>query len=536
LRRYHFLALLAVLFGTIAIPAAQPCSAQDGLAADAELVETRTEIPKLKAPAEYKPDNNLIVVELSKYAGYSGLVVANGGLEPSNDSIFAKNYGFKVKLTLSEEESWSALNSGQMAASATTTDVLTAYGRQFRVIVPALIGFSRGADGVVVRKDIKSINGLRGKILAASQFTESDFFIRYLAQEAGFGVKMLDNLSQKPDAERLNLVFCADGFGAGDLFLRDVNSGRNRLAGCVTWAPKTTEVAEKSNGKAYVLADNKNILIVADILIVNRGFAQSHPDMVEGLVEGLLQGNRMVRDDADKYLAIIGKAFKWEPDEAKAELAKVHLSNLPENLSFFSGTMDSAGSYGFIYETASYVYGSQLLGKVPDAEEFLDLAALKKIERSGAFNDQKVVIAPIRSTLTGIERDPNDPLLSRDVNFQFAPNTGQLDLSIESNKQGLSLIAKRLQISPGSTILLRGHADGSNVEAHRKSGGESAVRNVLLVLKRLSRDRCAEVKRILCEQYKADESRLKTIGVGADEPTGRGPASDRRVEVQWFTV
>jgi hypothetical protein len=46
---------------------------------------------------------------------------------------------------------------------------------------------ARGADGVVVTSDVKKINDLQGKVLAASQFTESDFFIRYLAGEAKVG-------------------------------------------------------------------------------------------------------------------------------------------------------------------------------------------------------------------------------------------------------------------------------------------------------------------------------------------------------------
>jgi NitT/TauT family transport system substrate-binding protein len=44
---------------------------------------------------------------------------------------------------VSEEESWSALNSGKLAGSVTTTDVLAVYGRQFKVKVPAQIGFAR---------------------------------------------------------------------------------------------------------------------------------------------------------------------------------------------------------------------------------------------------------------------------------------------------------------------------------------------------------------------------------------------------------
>src|SRR5262245_64572929 len=69
----------------------------DDPAQDAELVETRTEVPRLKAPAPYEMKGDTIEVELAEYAGYAGLIVANGGLEPSDQSVFFKKHGFKVK-------------------------------------------------------------------------------------------------------------------------------------------------------------------------------------------------------------------------------------------------------------------------------------------------------------------------------------------------------------------------------------------------------------------------------------------------------
>ena len=152
-----------------------------------EVSEVQVEVPKLSPPAAVQITDNTIPVEISEYAGYAGLIAANGGLEPNENSIFFKQYGFKVKLTVSEGENWSALNEGKLAASVTTADVLAVYGPQFHVVVPAQIGFSRGADGLVVRSDIKRINALKGKVIATAQFTEVDFFIRYLAQEAGLG-------------------------------------------------------------------------------------------------------------------------------------------------------------------------------------------------------------------------------------------------------------------------------------------------------------------------------------------------------------
>ena len=114
--------------------------------------EVKVEVPQLSPPAPFKLQGQHRPDRDQRYAGYAGLIAANGGLEPSEISWFFKNHGFKVKLTVSEDESWSELNEGKIAGSVTTVDVLAAYGRQLHAVVPAQIGFSRGADGVIVRK------------------------------------------------------------------------------------------------------------------------------------------------------------------------------------------------------------------------------------------------------------------------------------------------------------------------------------------------------------------------------------------------
>jgi len=502
--------------------------------APAELVDTQTEVPALSAPGTYLPKDNTVDIELSEYAGYAGLIVANGGLDPSTNSLFFKKYGFKVRLKLSEEESWPALNSGKMAASATTVDVLAVYGKQFQVVVPAQIGFSRGADGVVVRSDVKRINALKGKTLATAQFTEAEFFIRYLAAEAGLLIRTLRDLNERPAPDALNLVFCKDAFAAGDFFLREVKAGHSRLAGCVTWAPKTTEVAEQSGGKAHVLATSVNLLVIGDILVVNKGFAQQQTNMMAGLVSGLLEGNRLVRDEPGAHLDVIARAFKWESQQAKAELAKVHLSNLPENLAFFSGSIDAAGSYGGIYQSAVYSYGSQLIREPVDADRFVDLRHLKALEQSGAFRDQKVAIKPIRASSSAPVE--GDPLLSKDIRFLFEANSAALDLSSQDNLTHLEVIKKLLQVSPGSMVLLRGHVDNSKVEEFRKTGGDTYVRTMALRAMELSKNRAGEIKRLLVERHHLDATRIDVVGRGWEEPLGTDSDKNRRVEVQWFML
>ena len=71
--------------------------------------EVQVDVPRLSPPAPFNYKDNIVPIEISEYAGYAGLIAANGGLEPTENSYFFKNHGFKVRLTISEDEDWSEL-------------------------------------------------------------------------------------------------------------------------------------------------------------------------------------------------------------------------------------------------------------------------------------------------------------------------------------------------------------------------------------------------------------------------------------------
>jgi NitT/TauT family transport system substrate-binding protein len=500
-----------------------------------EPIEPVTGTPTLEAANTFVPKDNVLRIDISEYAGYGGLIVANGGLDPNPDSFFAKEYGFKVQISMSESETWSPLNNGRLAATATTADALAVLGRQFDAVVPVQIGYSRGADMVVVDQGIASINALKGKTLAASQFNESEFFIRYLAQEAGVPVVVLRDLDSKPPADSLGLVFYEDAFVACDAYQYELSSGNARLNGCVGWTPKTDEVIEASNGAAKMLVSNRNLLVVADILAVNKGFAKAHPEMVKGLVHGILEGNRRLRDNQAENIAVVAKAFKWSEADAREELAHVHLANLPENRAFFAGTIDSAGSFGGIFQSSVLAYGS-VIRNPTDPARFVDTAHLDALAKRGLFADQKIAIAPIRSSSQASLE--GDPLLSKDIRFFFEPNSSNLDREAPQNQEYLATIKRFLQVSPGSTVVLRGHVDNARVAEFRQSGGEPLVKSMALKAMELSQQRAKAVSDALLVKFpEIEKARVEAVGRGWEEPTGSNdPAQNRRVEVQWFTI
>ena len=500
------------------------------------LIPAATKAPTMPPPQAYVPQGGIIEIDISEYAGYAGLIAANNGLAPNPDSALAKAVGFQVKLTKGEGELWDQLVAGRFAASATTVDVLGVLGRGYAVTVPLQLAWSRGADGIVVQQGIGSVNALKGRTVAVAPFNESEFLLRYLAQEAGIAVQPLDGLGTVPRPDAIGMVYGEDIDQVADAFASEVAAGRNRLAGFVGWAPKTEEVVQASGGKARMLATNRNLLVIADVLAVNRGFAQANPQAVKGLVRGVLEGNRLVRSAPERAYPLLKAAFGWDEAKAKAELARVHFCNLPENLAFFAGTIDSAGSYNGIYQSSVLAYGSQLVPDPVDGERFLDLAALKALDGEGFAKGEAVAIAPIKSGGRNAIEGGN-ALLSKDVRFLYEPNSADLDMQDPGNLKNLTAIKGYLTVSPGSMVLLQGHVDGSRVEEFRSKGGETMVRNMALKAMELSKQRAAGVAKALVDKHGVEAGRIETVGRGWEKPLPNTESdAQRRVEVQWFAL
>jgi NitT/TauT family transport system substrate-binding protein len=503
-------------------------------AASVDPIEPLTAPPVLDRAAPYQMKDGILDVDLSEYAGYAGLIVANGGLAPNPESFFAREYGFQLRITLSEEESWSKLNNGKVAASVTTADVLAVLGRQFDIVVPAQMAFSRGANMIVVDSGVTGVNALRGKVLAGTQFNESEFFLRYLASESGAAVNVLRDLDAAPRADAINLVFYDDATVACEAYAEQLEAQRPRLNGCIGWSPSTDATIDGSGGRAKMLVSNRNLLVIADLLLVNGEFARTHADKVQALVHGVLEGNRQLRDAPESQLGVVGRAFGWSAEETRAELAKVHFSNLPENLAFFEGTIDAAGSYQGIFQSALLAYGG-IIRNPADPARYIDLAALQALKAKPEFAAQTVAIAPIRTQ--GAVNLEGDALLSRDIRFFYKANSAELDASSKENQEYLEIIRGFLQVSPGSIVVLRGHVDNARVSEFEQQGGQALVRSMALKAMELSRQRAESVRTALLAKYpNIDASRLELVGRGWEEPAGPDSDLNRRVEVQWFTL
>ena len=151
----------------------------------------------------------------------------------------------------------------------------------------------------------------------------------------------------------------------------------------------------------------------------------------------------------------------------------MHLSNLPENLAFFSGAIDEAGSFGGIYQSAVLAYGSDLVKDPPSSDRFVDHGDLQAAEKAGLFKDQKIAIAPIRHRRRrDVRRDQSAAEQGHPVPVR-AEHGDARHVRARRTSKNLEAIKKLLQVSPGSTLLLRGHVDNALVAEFRQTGRRS---------------------------------------------------------------
>ncbi|MDX5297826.1 MAG: OmpA family protein [Gammaproteobacteria bacterium] len=165
----------------------------------------------------------------------------------------------------------------------------------------------------------------------------------------------------------------------------------------------------------------------------------------------------------------------------------------------------------------------------------MDLAALQVLEASGAFADQTVSIAPIKThDLVVLE---GDALLSKYIRLFLDPNSAVLDMREPENQDYLDTIKRFLQVSPGSVVLLRGHVDNQRLAEFEQQGGQALVRSMALKAMELSRQRAQAVSDALLERHPGiARERVELVGRGWEEPVSADGEQNRRVEVQWFTL
>ncbi len=466
--------------------------------------------PSKPLPVSGDKESNAVRVRVNIWVGCVGGLVANGGLDTAPGSIYDKK-GLKVSFKIIDDwtEGTAALASNNVDVMLTTADVWAKdyaqlADRGFNARAVYMVDWSRGADGVIGKQGINSIEDLAGKTVAFAPYTPSHFLLWNGLKSSGLSTEQRNEIFA-------NAVHTKDGIEPATLF------AQQKVDAAVAWDPDMSDAVAKRKGSKKIYDTRVANRLIADILVVSDRFSANSPQTTRKFLEGWLEGVEFIRQQPQRAYTLIGtiKDFNIPSDLAKTMLEGVRLSDYADNKAFFGNGPGS--DYNNILKMAEEMYRElRLIKPAPDIEGSVDRRYIAGME--GKF--------PAASTEPPIEykAPPKGatPIATQHRSIYFETNSAAM--SVDS-RAVVDEIGKFMRAYENTVVDIEGNTDTTGSQDLNMA---------------LSKQRAETVKNYLMTKYGYPSARMRTFGNGSDKPiagndTPEGRDKNRRTDIKVYS-
>lgn len=298
----------------------------------------------LSAPASAA--DTKITLGMSGWTGYGPLTLAKEA------GLFAK-HGLDVTLTkIPQQSRVLAIASGDLQCAATTVETWIVWDESG---VPTKQIFqldkSYGADGIVVRNDIKTVADLKGKSVAVQAPGSSPYFLlSWVLNKNGMTTKDVKVVNLEPGA-------------AAQAFL----AGQNDAA--VTYEPYISAVRDKPD-QGHILVTTLDYPMILDTVGCTPDFLKAHPDAAKALADGYFDALEMIKNEPEKSYKIMGADVKQSAKEFEDSAKYLRWADKAANKKFFSSEFED-----FSNTAADLLMKMGLIKKKPDVSTLYTTSA-----------------------------------------------------------------------------------------------------------------------------------------------------------------
>ncbi|HEU0034419.1 MAG TPA: OmpA family protein [Kofleriaceae bacterium] len=496
--------------------------------------EPASTLPPVPGTANYKALGKPRVVRfaVNTWAGWAPIIWANNGHKAGKVWKDAKGQDFQVELVLADDPvaMGNTVANGDVQIGWATVDMLPLIIERLKKdprTMPRVfqqIDWSNGGDGIVVRNSIKDVADLRGKTVVLAQNSPSHFFL----------LNVLLNGGVQPS--EVKMKFTKDAFQAAAAFNQNPD-----IAACVSWAPDIYTLTEnpKSGNKLLVTTGTANKLI-ADVWFARADFARDNPDIIEGLVRGILDAVTDLQSDQNKQKVgeLMDKFYNLPPGTGSKMLGDAHWTNYAENRDFFLVSSNPT-NFERTYGTAKRLYAAiKVVNQDVEFDKIMDFSVIKKLGNEAKYAEQKNTYEYSFTPKNAKDVNVESAILTKTVTINFFPNSFDVYKKVPAKSGGgevyydgnieytLEEIAKLAGQFGAARIVISGHTDSS-----MKGTADPAL------VKELSENRAKAVKEALLKKFpKLDPNQLIAAGYGWEKPADPNDpdnhAKNRRVEVK----
>jgi outer membrane protein OmpA-like peptidoglycan-associated protein/ABC-type amino acid transport substrate-binding protein len=451
-----------------------------------------------------------LVVAINTWAGHAPGIVFNGGLDPNPASAYTRKFGLQVKFVLLEDPAakLAAFRKGDVDIMWDTVDnwareasLLADQNQKAKSII--MQDWSRGGDGIVSLATINTIEDLKGKKIACTQFTPSHFLLLYLLSQSGLS-------PEDRNAVEKNLIFLQDAPAAAAMFKA------KQVDAAVTWEPDLSSAVTARGDEAHVLVSTTAATnIIADTLVARQELIDQAPGTVRDFIQGWFEGIEAIKNDPAASYAVVGKALKLDNETVSGMLSGLKLTPYADNAQFY-GLSSGRAHYETLFNTAFVIWRKKgLATRAVDAKDWADSRFIAEL--ASAFPGQTVEEPKIAAK----PASPKDrAIINKQIQIHFTPGSDEI---MPGSYFVLDALGETMT-SFGNTYL--------QVEGNTDSTGSAAVNLTL------SERRALAVKAYILQNFpNIQATRFRTIGRGeanpvADNTTEAGRQLNRRTDIR----
>jgi len=451
-----------------------------------------------------------LVVGINTWAGHAPGIVFNGGLDVNATSNYRKRFGFDVKFVLLEDPAakLAAFRNGDVDVMWNTVDnwareasILAEQNQKAKSII--MQDWSRGGDGIVSLASITSIEDLKGRKIACTQFTPSHFLLLYLLSQSGLSAEDRGALEK-------SIIFTQDAPAAAAMFKA------KQVDAAVTWEPDLSAAVTARGDEAHVLVSTTAATnIIADTLCARQDIVDRAPETLRDFVHGWFEGIEMMKADPAAAYAVVGKALKLDSETVSGMLSGLKLTPFADNAQFY-GLTGGKGHYETLFDTAFVIWRKKgLVTRPVDAKEWADtrfISALAQAYPGQSIQEPKIVSRPASAQ--------DRAIINKQIQIHFTPGS---DVIMEGSYFVLDALGETMT-SFGNTYL--------RVEGNTDSTGPAVVNLTL------SERRALAVRSYVLKNFpNIQPARFQTIGRGSANPvapntTETGRQLNRRTDIK----
>jgi len=472
--------------------------------------ETVDSTKPLLIPTSSTSSDTEVRVRVNVWVGCVGGLVANGGLDTQPDSIYGKK-GLTVSFKIIDDwtEGAAALATNNVDVMLTTADVYAKDYAQFKEKgfgshAFLMVDWSRGADGVIGKQGINSIEDLAGKTVAFAPYTPSHFLLWNGLKASGLSTEQRNEIFSKA-------VHTKDGIEPATLFAQE------KVDAAVAWDPDMSDAVTKRPGSKKIYDTKIANRLIADILVVSDSFSAKHPQTVLKFAQGWLEGVEFIKTQPERAYNLIGavKDFNIPSDLAKTMLGGVKLADYADNRSFM-GKAGSNSDYANIFQMAQDMYREgRIIKHSNNAEDSIDRRYIEKLSDSFSMASSEEQIEyhePAKGAT---------PIATQHRSIFFDPNSAHMSLD---SRAVVDELANTMRAYENTVVDIEGNTDSTGSRPY----------NI-----QLSHQRADAVREYLMEKYGFPTARLRTAGNGPDKPiatngTAEGREKNRRTDIKVY--